>query len=206
MLKKQKKRLNKKRVEVHSMFIYPHIYRKLKRGPQVMLPKDIGIILAYTAISKESVCVDAGTGSGWLTVALARIAKEVYSYDTRKEFIEIGEKNAQALGLNNIVFRNEDITKKIHEKNVDLITLDMPGPEKALRNVKKALKEGGYVASFLPHTEQVSKYVKKLENLGFKEIYTVEVIVRDYLVRKEGTRPTNKGLWHTGYITFARKL
>lgn len=192
--------------EGEILFIYPHIYRKLKRGPQVMLPKDIGIILAYTCISKESVCIDAGTGSGWLTIALARIAKQVYSYDTREEFIEIGKKNAEALGLSNILFRHADITKKIYEKEVDIATLDMPNPEKALRNVKKALKEGGYVVSFLPHAEQVNKYVKKLNKLGFSDVYTVEVIVRDYLVREEGTRPTNKGLWHTGYLTFARKL
>ncbi|MGC8662213.1 MAG: tRNA (adenine-N1)-methyltransferase [Candidatus Micrarchaeia archaeon] len=191
---------------MRDLFIYPHIYRKLRRGPQVMLPKDIGIILAYTSISKESVCVDAGTGSGWLSITLARIAKEVYSYDIRQEFIEIAEKNAQALGLSNITFRNTDITKKIYEKEVDIVTLDMPNPEKALKNVKKALKEGGYVVSFLPHMEQVNLYAQKLEKNEFKEIYTVEVIVRDYLVRKEGTRPTNTGLWHTGYLTFARKL
>ncbi|MGC8776553.1 MAG: tRNA (adenine-N1)-methyltransferase [Candidatus Micrarchaeia archaeon] len=188
------------------MFIYPHIYRKLKRGPQVILPKDIGAILAYTCISRESICVDAGTGSGWLAVALARVAKHVYSYDVRREFINIGQKNAEMLGLENVTFRNEDITKKIYEKDVDVVTLDLPSPEKALKNVKKALKPGGYVACFLPHVEQVSKYVKKLNALGFSDIYTIEVIVRDYLVREEGTRPTNKGLWHTGYLTFARKL
>jgi len=187
------------------MFIYPHIYRKLKRGPQVILPKDIGIVLAYTCIDKESICIDAGTGSGWLTIALARIAKHVYSYDIREDFIKIGEKNAELLGLNNITFRNADITKKIYEKEVDIVTLDMPNPEKALRNVKKALKPGGYVASFLPHTEQVSKYVKKLNMLKFSDIHVVEVILRDYLVRAEGMRPTNKGIWHTGYLTFARK-
>jgi tRNA (adenine57-N1/adenine58-N1)-methyltransferase len=171
-----------------------------------MLPKDIGAIIAYTCVGKDSVCVDAGTGSGWLTISLARIAKEVYSYDVREDFIEIGKKNAEILGLNNIVFRKEDITKKIHEKEIDLVTLDMPNPEKALKNVKKALKIGGYVACFLPHAEQVNKYVKRLNKLEFKEIYTIEVIIRDYLVREEGTRPTNKGLWHTGYLTFARKL
>ena len=48
------------------MFIYPRIYRKMKRGPQVILPKDIGIIIVYSGIDKNSVCVDAGTGSGWM--------------------------------------------------------------------------------------------------------------------------------------------
>ncbi|MGC9157106.1 MAG: tRNA (adenine-N1)-methyltransferase [Candidatus Micrarchaeia archaeon] len=186
------------------MFIYPKVFRKLRRGPQVILPKDIGIIIAYSDIDKNSACVDAGTGSGWLAVALARICKQVTSYDVRDDFLEIAKKNKEMLGLDNLVLKKGDVFKKIEEKEVDLVTLDMPNPEKALKNVKKALKKGGTVVSYLPNVEQVKKYVEKLQKLGFTDIYTVEVIVRDMLVRKEGTRPTNKGLWHTGYITFAR--
>jgi tRNA(1-methyladenosine) methyltransferase and related methyltransferases len=73
------------------MFI-PMQYRKLKRGPQVILPKDIGIIIAYSGIGKESRCVDAGTGSGWLAVSLARLCKEVVSYELREDFIKIARK------------------------------------------------------------------------------------------------------------------
>jgi len=187
------------------MFIYPSIYRKMKRGPQVILPKDIGIIIAYTCASRESICIDAGTGSGWLTVALARICKHVYSYDTRPEFTSIAEQNAKMLGLENITFRNLDVFKKIIDKDADIFTLDLPNAEKALRNVKKALKQGGYVAAYMPHTEQVSRFVKKLNALKFFDVHVVEAIVRDFLVREEGTRPTTKGIWHTGYIVFARK-
>ena len=187
------------------MFIYPHMYRKLKRGPQVILPKDIGIILSYSGVGKESVCVDAGTGSGWLAVSLARVCKHVYSYELRPEFIAIAEKNKQILNLDNITFKNQDVFKKIDEKDVDLVTLDMPSSEKALKNASKALKPGGMVVGYLPHTEQVKKFVDKLNKTGFYDAHTVEVIVRDMLVRKEGVRPTNTGVWHTAYLTFARK-
>lgn len=187
------------------MFIYPKMYRKLKRGPQVMLPKDIGIIIAYSGISKESACMDAGTGSGWLAVSLARICGKVYSYDIRKEFIAIAERNASMLGLANIEFRNEDVFKKIYEKNLDLVVLDLPSSEKALANAKKALAEGGTVVGYLPHMEQVQRFASKLEKLKFSDVHTVEVIVRDMLVRKEGMRPSTKGLWHTAYLVFARK-
>lgn len=187
------------------MFIYPRTFRKLRRGPQVILPKDIGMIIAYSDVSKDSVCVDAGTGSGWLALALARLCKEVYSYDVRPDFIEIAERNRQFLNLNNITFKNKDVFKSIEEKDVDLVTLDLPSPEKALRNVKKALKPGGTVACYLPNTEQVKRYVEKLEKLGFIDIHTIETIVRDMLVRKEGTRPSTKGIWHTGYLTFSHK-
>lgn len=187
------------------MFIYPQVYRKLKRGPQVILPKDIGMIIAYSGVDKESICVDAGTGSGWLAASLARICKHVYSYELRPDFIEIAEKNREILGLTNLTFKNKDITKKIDEKEVDLITLDLPGSEKALKNAFKALKKGGVVVGYLPHTEQVKKFVEGLNKAGFSDAHTVEVIVRDMLVRKEGVRPTNTGIWHTAYLTFGRK-
>ena len=187
------------------MFIYPHSYRKLKRGPQVILPKDIGIIISYSGIDKNSICVDAGTGSGWLACSLARFCKHVYSYDLRPEFIAIAEKNKIIWNLDNIEFKNKDVTKKIDEKEVDLVTLDMPSSEKALRSAKAALKQNGYVVGYLPNTEQVKTFVMKLTALKFTDIYTVEVIVRDMLVREQGTRPTNTGLWHTAYLVFSRK-
>ena len=187
------------------MFIYPKHYRKLKRGPQVVLPKDIGIIIAYSGIDKDSVCVDAGTGSGWLTVALARLCKHVYGYDTRDDFLKIAEHNVNNLGLNNVTLKRKDVFKGIDERDVDLVTLDLPSSEKALRHAKKALKQGGVVVGYLPHVEQVKRYVMKLNALKFADVHVVEVIVRDFLVRKEGMRPTNTGLWHTAYLVFARK-
>ena len=101
----------------------PEPYNKMKRAPQVILPKDIGIIIAYSGVNRESVCVDAGTGSGWLAVGLARIAKKVISYELREDFIKIAEKNKAMENLQNLEIRHGDITKDLKEKNVDIITL-----------------------------------------------------------------------------------
>jgi tRNA (adenine57-N1/adenine58-N1)-methyltransferase len=187
------------------MFIMPGIYKGMKRGPQVIQPKDIGIIISFTGIGKESVCVDAGTGSGWLAVSLARICKEVYSYDVREDFIKIAEKNRNMFGLSNLFLKKGDVTKSIKERNVDLVTLDMPSAEKALSSAKRALKVGGIVVGYTPHMEQAKAFVMKLNSLKFRDIMTVEVIVRDIMIRKEGVRPSNTGLWHTAYITFGTK-
>ncbi|MGI0100347.1 MAG: tRNA (adenine-N1)-methyltransferase [Candidatus Micrarchaeaceae archaeon] len=185
------------------MFIPEH-FKRLKRGPQVILPKDIGIIIAYTGVSKNSVCVDAGTGSGWLAVALARICKHVTSYDIRDEFIKIAEKNKASEGLENLDIKKKDVTKGIAERDVDLVTLDMPNSDKAVRHAHMALKQNGYVCGYLPHTEQVKSFVAALNRYGFRNILTLEVIVRDMLVREEGTRPSTKGVWHTAYLVFAQ--
>ena len=183
----------------------PKNYKRLKRGPQVILPKDIGIIITFSGIDKNSICVDAGTGSGWLAVSLARVAKAVYSYDMRDDFIAIAEKNRQILGLDNLVLKKGDVLDRIDEKDVDMIALDMPSSDKALPNAKKALAPGGRVVGYLPHMEQVKAFVKKLNSLKFEDIYTVEVNVRDMLVREEGIRPSTKGIWHTAYLVFAKK-
>ncbi len=188
----------------NDVLVPPH-YRKLKRGPQVILPKDIGIIIAYTGVNKNSVCVDAGTGSGWLAVSLAKVAKEVTSYDNREEFLKIAEKNKEIESLGNLILKKGDVSKKISEKDVDLVTLDMPNSDKALKNAHAALKEGGYVAGYLPHMEQVKKFVDTLNKLKFRDPLTMEIIARDILVREQGVRPSTKGVWHTGYLVFARK-
>ncbi|MGC8496325.1 MAG: tRNA (adenine-N1)-methyltransferase [Candidatus Micrarchaeia archaeon] len=183
----------------------PAFYRQLKRGPQVILPKDIGIIMAYTGINKESICVDAGAGSGWLAVSMARIAKHVTSYEIREDFAKIAQYNASKLGLSNIEIKIADITKGIAEKNIDIVTLDMPNAEKVVRHAYKALKENGYIFAYLPHMEQVKKFIGKLNRYKFNDIVAIEAIVRDMLVREAGMRPSTKGVWHTAYLVFAQK-
>ncbi len=186
------------------MFI-PESYRKLKRGPQVILPKDIGIIIAYTGVNRNSACLDAGTGSGWLAVSLARICKQVTSYDLREDFLKIAERNKAIEGVDNLTLKKGDITKRISESNVDLVTLDMPDSQKAVKNAHKALRQEGYICGYLPHMEQVTKFVKELNKYKFRNIATFEVILRDMLVREEGMRPSTKGVWHTAYLVFAQK-
>jgi tRNA (adenine57-N1/adenine58-N1)-methyltransferase len=70
--------------------------RNLKRGPQVVLPKDFGMVAAFTGIGKKSVVVDAGAGSGFLAVALGNIAKSVVTYERREEFAKLAERNIKA--------------------------------------------------------------------------------------------------------------
>jgi tRNA (adenine57-N1/adenine58-N1)-methyltransferase len=188
------------------IFIYPQAYRKLKRGPQVILPKDIGIIMSYTGVNKNSICIDVGTGSGWLALSLSMVAKKVYTYEIREDFIRIAEKNREILGIENIIFKHQDACEYIDEEDADIMTVDIPNAERLLPNAAKAIKKGGMIAGYLPHTEQVGAFVEGLNSTGFSDVHTLEVIVREMLVRREGIRPANMGLMHTAYLTFARKL
>ena len=71
--------------------------KKIKRGPAILLQKDIGVVLGNASIDKESRVLDAGSGCGVLTCNLARFVKRVYSYDNRKEFLDIAKENAKNL-------------------------------------------------------------------------------------------------------------
>ncbi len=186
-------------------FLLPDPYVGLKRGPQVMLPKDIGIVMAYTGVGKESVCVDAGTGSGWLAVSLGRCCKQVTTYDTVPEFANIAKRNAAKLHLDNLTFKEGDVLKGIDEKEVDLVTLDMPNSDKAVKNAAGALAAGGHLFGYLPHMEQVKNFVLAMRESGFENIIVIEAIVRDILVREQGVRPSTKGVWHTAYLAFGQK-
>ncbi len=185
--------------------VLPKFYKRLKRGPQVILPKDIGTMISYSGIGRGSVCVDAGTGSGWLAIALARICKEVYSYEIRDDFIRIAERNKEITGADNLTIVKRDVTKGIRQRDVDLVVLDMPNSEKAVRAACTALASGGCIIGYHPHMEQAKTFVAKLGKYKFKDIFTLETIVRDILIRDKGTRPSTKGVWHTAYLTFAEK-
>jgi tRNA (adenine57-N1/adenine58-N1)-methyltransferase len=180
--------------------------KKAKRGPQIIMPKDAGVIISTTGCSLDWKVVDAGTGSGFLSMFLANIGCRVYSYEKKKEFYEIAKKNANNFGLKNLFIKNADITKGIKEKDVDLVTLDMQYPEKAVKHAFKALKTGGWLAVYSMHIEEVKKVYEELKKHNFVEIKILENIQREWQSLGKLTRPKNYMLAHTGFLTFARKM
>ena len=182
----------------------PHIMRRLRRGPSVMLPKDVGMIVSYTCLGRDSLVVDAGAGTGFNAIMLGRIAKKVISYERREEFAELAKENVKSLGLKNVKVKNADIMNGIEEKDLDLVSLDMPESEKVVPLAHAALKEGGYCVGYLPNIEQAKEFYMEAQKL-FREVFMLENIVREYEVRDFGVRPKHIGLMHTAYLVFARK-
>lgn len=186
-------------------FHFPSIFKKLKRGgPAIILPKDSGAIISYANITRDSIVVEAGAGTGFLTVALAQVAKEVVSYENDERFADLAEENIKRVGLNNVKIKRADITLGIEEKDVDAVVLDMRDATKAVAHAHNALKKDGYCVGYLPNIEQAKEFYLECVK-SFIDVFMIESIVRDYEVRDFGVRPKHWGLTHSAYLVFARK-
>ncbi|MBR9675814.1 methyltransferase domain-containing protein [Candidatus Woesearchaeota archaeon] len=182
-------------------------YENIKRGAQIMVPKDLGFILSNTMVDKNSIVFDCGSGSGAAACFFANYAKKVYSFDNREDHIKILKENAEKLGLKNVTAKKLDIyVDKISVKEKgDLFVLDVPSPEKALPNVDKTLKIGGFLASYNPCITQNNTLVNALPE-NYMHVKTVEVIEREWNAEGRSVRPVTKDFQHTGFITLARKI
>ncbi|MCX8163728.1 MAG: methyltransferase domain-containing protein [Candidatus Micrarchaeota archaeon] len=180
--------------------------KKIKRGPQVLLAKDAAIVLGYCPITKESVVVDAGTGSGYFAAMASRVAKKVISYEKNEEFAALAKKNLEKLKISNVEIKIRDVIKDGFEpEEADVVFLDLPNSSLAIKNAIKILKENGVLVGFFPHIEQLKEFVFEAKKFGWKKNYCLEVICRQILVRETGSRPENTGLLHSGYLTFIEK-
>ena len=122
-------------------------YNRIKRDAQIIPLKDMGAIIAQIGIGKNSIVIDAGSGSGAVACFLANIAKKVVSYEIREDFHKIVQQNKKMLGQKNLTLKLRSIYDGIDEKNVDAVILDLPEPWKALEAARKALKHGGFIIS-----------------------------------------------------------
>jgi tRNA (adenine57-N1/adenine58-N1)-methyltransferase len=182
----------------------------LKRNAQIILPRDSAHIIINCSIKSGNKILEAGIGSGFLTIVLASIVSPnglVYSYENRKAFLNHALKNIKKAKLSqHVTAKLKDITKGIDEKNLDAIILDIPNPWDAIKYSWDSLKIGGYFCSYSPLISQVEKTVNLLKKLNFIEIKTIENIQREMIINDYGSRPSFDMLGHTGYLTFARKI
>jgi tRNA (adenine57-N1/adenine58-N1)-methyltransferase len=185
-----------------------YVFKSFRRT-QIIYPKDIALIVMFSGISSGSRVVEAGTGTGALTIALAHYVKpkgRVYSYEIREEFLTVAQKNLTRAGLIDFVeFKNKDVTVGIDEREVDAVVLDLATPWLVVPHVYTALKPCGTIVSFSPTIDQVVKTVETLKENGFVDLRTVECLTREMRVERGKTRPQTLMTGHTGYITFARK-
>jgi len=182
----------------------------LYRQAQIILPRDAAHILMNCSIEPGQTVLEAGIGSGSLTIALASIVApngKVISYDIRQEFIDHAMKNITQAGLSKFVTTKvKDVTVEIEDKNLDAVILDIPTPWVAVEPAWRALKVGGMFCAYSPLISQVEQTVREIQKHRFIETKTLENIQREMVVSVHGTRPSFDMLGHTGYLTFARKI
>jgi tRNA (adenine57-N1/adenine58-N1)-methyltransferase len=183
------------------------LIEKMKRGAQVILPKDIALIIAYTGLMPDWKVLDVGTGSAFSSIFLANYLTKgkVITYEKDDRFYKIAKENIKLSGLKNINIVKRDFLKEIKEKDFDLILLDLEEANKAIKIAYESLKVGGYLVVYSPTVDHLMKVCKEMKKFDFTEMKIVENIVREWQFEKT-LRPKTKGIMHTGFITIARKI
>ena len=181
-----------------------------KRASAIVYPKDIGYIFVKMNIGPGCRVIEAGTGSGALSMALAfSVAPTgtVYSYDVREDMVNLARKNLEKVGLINYVdLKCVDIALGFAEQDVEALFLDVREPCDYLDQAKAALQPGGFFGSLVPTANQVSDLLAALPDRGFADVEVCELMLREYKPVSARLRPFDRMVGHTGYLVFARPI
>ena len=196
------------------------LIKGVKRSTQIMYPKEIGYVLLKLGIGPGIRVVEAGSGSGGLTLALAWHVGEtgrVYTFERRPEFYTLSGENLAAVGLGAQVCRyNHDIAEGFMAPGVipgdpatdpsgaDALFLDVRTPWDHLEAAAAVVRPGAPVGFLLPTTNQISELLAALEDSPFEDVEVLEILVRRYKPVPERLRPEDRMVAHTGFLVFAR--
>ena len=186
------------------------ILNELPRTTQILYPKDIGYILIQMGVAPGQTVMEAGTGSGSMTIALATAVGadgNVISYEQKPDVQNLARKNVERIGLaSRVTFKLRDIQEGFDESDADAFFLDVQNPFDYIGQVRNALKPGGFFGTILPTFNQVEKSLLALRKNKFAFIEVCELILRYYKPDASRLRPTDRMVAHTGFLVFARKI
>jgi tRNA (adenine57-N1/adenine58-N1)-methyltransferase len=184
-----------------------------RRQAQPIYPKDLGAILISADIHPGARVLEAGTGTGALTLAAIRAVGptgRVISYEVREEFLELARKAiVETLGAipPNLELKLGDVYVGVEETDLDRVLLDVAEPWQAVPAVRTALRPGGIVFAHCPNVSQVQRFfdcLREVRGFGLMEVF--EVLQRGWTVRGRSLRPSHRMVAHTGFLCFARRL
>ena len=186
---------------------------KMRRGAQVVYPKDIGPILVYADIGPGMTVLEAGTGSGALTMALTRAVGaegRVVSVERREDHAAHGRKAIERFFGEvpaTLELRIGEVEEAVADVSPERIVLDLPEPWHALEAAAAHQPTGGVVCAYLPTVPQVQTLTDRLRaTRAFAEIEVREFLFRDWKVAGRSVRPDHTMVGHTGFLVFARRV
>jgi tRNA (adenine57-N1/adenine58-N1)-methyltransferase len=181
---------------------------KMPRGAQVIYPKDLGPILLLADVYPGCRILEAGVGSGALSMTLLRAGADIVGYELRPDFAARAAANVTAfLGAEALArYRVEqrDCYDGIDEVQLDRVVLDLPEPWRVVKHAEAALRNGGILVSYLPTVGQVAQLREELVASAFALAQTIEVLQRSWHVEGQSVRPDHRMVGHTGFLTSAR--
>ncbi len=185
----------------------------MPRGAAVVYPKDAGQIVHMADIFPGAHVVEAGVGSGALTMSLLRAVGDqgrVSSYERRQDFADVAQRNVEAFfGQPHPAWSLTvgDLATDLTETEVDRVVLDMLAPWDCLDAVSGALAPGGVLICYLATTTQLSRVAEAIREHGtFTEPSAWESLVRGWHLEGLAVRPEHRMVGHTGFLVTTRRL
>jgi tRNA (adenine57-N1/adenine58-N1)-methyltransferase len=193
--------------------LLPDYVLSMPRGAAVVYPKDSGQIITMADIFPGARVVEAGVGSGALSMALLRAVGDrgmLHSYERRQDFADIARANVERyFGAPHPAWKLTvgDLQDNLSETEVDRVVLDMLAPWECLDAVSKSLVPGGVLCCYVATTTQLSRTVEALREHGtFTEPQAWESLVRTWHLEGLAVRPDHRMIGHTGFLLTSRRL
>ncbi len=186
---------------------------KMSRGATVLYPKDAAALIVWADIGPGMTVLEAGTGSGGLTMVLARAVGptgRVVSIERRADHAKLARK--RIAGFFGAVpewldLQVGEVGEAVEAVAPDRIVLDVPDPWETVGAAAEHLPGGGVFACYVPNVPQVEQVRSAIDEAGqFIETATFEVMMRDWSVSGRSVRPSHRMVGHTGFITVTRKV
>ncbi|MEN3015634.1 MAG: methyltransferase domain-containing protein [bacterium] len=181
---------------------------KLNRTTNTFTVKDLSLILGFTSLTKDSVVLEIGVGSGAGSIFLSNFVKKVVSIDNNFYNISNAKQNIHKFAKQeNVVITLSNEKHLIFKNNTfDCVIIDIAEPQVYCELCNFALKPGGDLVFAVPNIEQVKEARKVFAKSGFIYFRTVEIWLRKWIVRENYSRPEHELQSHSMFLTFCKKI